>query len=218
MPIGVPILIWILTLLYAFFESGLDLVNHCKASTVQCLLGNKPLCSADGAGSQGADSAYTNLGNALGGEAIVEYVKKQIGLPYVNAGPTNGSVAHPNNFDCSGLSRCAALYASKGKLNLVHHAATQMAQLRAYSVAKTPSAWEPGDFIYYFIPGDSSTPGHVTIYVGEGQVVGAPRPGENVKQEPWSQGPGTYVMGVRRPAAAIANTRPGASVHLAAVA
>ena len=198
MTIGVPILMWVLTLLYGFTYSGYKILGHCKVSTIAGLLGNEPLCSGGNSSSDGAATDRAGVG-----AATVAYVRKQVGLPYVTGGPTNGSVSKPNNFDCSGLSRDGVLEASGGKINLVHHAATQFAQLAKHSVNKSnQSAWLPGDLIFYFIPGDLSTPGHVAIYIGGGKVIEAARPGVGVIESDVPQGPGTYIMGVRRPSEA----------------
>jgi cell wall-associated NlpC family hydrolase len=202
--IGVPILIWLVTIAYAFTTSGAANIKHCRLSTVQALTGALPLCVAG----ETADTAAAASSSEVG-EKTVEYARKQLGLPYVTGGPTNGSISNPNNFDCSGLSRDAVLWATGGRVNLVHHAATQYAQLARHSVPKNdPAAWAPGDLIYYFVATDISIPGHVAIYIGDGNVIEAPRPGQSVLQSPVAQGPGTYIMGVRRPSEAF-TPRPG---------
>jgi cell wall-associated NlpC family hydrolase len=203
MTIGVIPLIWVLAVLYAFTQSGLKLLGHCKASTVQCLLGNLPACNGTATG----DAAATDAGGV--GQKTVEYARKQVGIAggYVTGGPTNGSCTTPNNFDCSGLSRCAVLNASGGKINLVHHAATQFAQLAKYSVPVNDQAqWKAGDLIFYFVAGDVASPGHVAIYIGGGKVIEAAKPGVGVIESDVAQGPGTKILGVRRPSGAYPST------------
>lgn len=198
MLLGLPALIWLLTVGYALLYSGDQRVHHCKVSTVGALTGALPLC---GAGTTALDRAL-EPGSAGFVGRMLDYAKAQIGKPYVWGGPTNGSVAHPNNFDCSGLTRMACLFASSGKVNLPHNAAAQMARLAKYSVpVGNRAAWQPGDLVFYFVASDlPQNPGHVAIYTGNGQIIEAPRPGENVQTAPLNLGPGTRIVGVRRPA------------------
>jgi len=37
-------------------------------------------------------------------------------------------------------------------------------------------------------PGDNAPPGHVAVYAGNGQIIQAPAPGQNVQQVSWSPG------------------------------
>jgi cell wall-associated NlpC family hydrolase len=51
-------------------------------------------------------------------------------------------------------------------------------------------ALKPGDLVFFgFIAGSRAAVHHVGIYVGNGQMVNAPRPGKKVRVEPvWSDG------------------------------
>jgi len=118
------------------------------------------------------------------GSTAVEYVIKRgmgvIGTPYSwgggNAnGPTNGidDGAGTVGFDCSGL----ILYSFAGVgIKLPHYSGSQ------YNMGtKIPTAeMRRGDVIFYG-PGGSQ---HVTLYLGNGQMLEAPYTGSNVKISP----------------------------------
>ena len=118
------------------------------------------------------------------GSTAVEYVIKrgmsQIGVPYswgggTAAGPSRGidSGAGTVGFDCSGL----VLYSFAGVgIKLPHYSGSQ------YNMGtKIPTAqMRRGDVIFYG-PGGSQ---HVTIYLGNGQMLEAPYTGSTVKISP----------------------------------
>ena len=118
------------------------------------------------------------------GSTAVEYVIKrgmsQIGVPYswgggTANGPSNGidSGAGTVGFDCSGL----ILYAFAGVgIKLPHYSGSQ------YNMGtKIPTAqMRRGDVIFYG-PGGSQ---HVTLYLGNGQMLEAPYTGSTVKISP----------------------------------
>ena len=118
------------------------------------------------------------------GSTAVEYVIKrgmsQIGVPYswgggTAAGPSFGidSGSGTRGFDCSGL----VLYAFAGVgIKLPHYSGSQYNMGR-----KIPSSqMRRGDVIFYG-PGGSQ---HVTIYLGNGQMLEAPYTGSTVKISP----------------------------------
>ena len=118
------------------------------------------------------------------GSTAVEYVIKrgmsQMGVPYswgggTAAGPSRGidSGAGTVGFDCSGL----ILYAFAGVgIKLPHYSGSQYNMGR-----KIPSSqMRRGDVIFYG-PGGSQ---HVTLYLGNGQMLEAPYTGSTVKISP----------------------------------
>lgn len=118
------------------------------------------------------------------GQQAVEYVIKrgssQMGVPYSwgggNAsGPSRGidDGANTVGFDCSGL----ILYAFAGVgIKLPHYSGSQYDMGR-----KIPSSqMQRGDVIFYG-PGGSQ---HVTLYLGNGQMLEAPYTGSHVKVSP----------------------------------
>ncbi len=94
----------------------------------------------------------------------VAYARAQIGKPY------KWATAGPNTFDCSGL--VVASYKSAG-LSLPHYTG-------ALILLGTPVAKEDlivGDLVFPEV-------GHVQLYSGDGNIVEAPRSGENVTERP----------------------------------
>ncbi|MGV0634678.1 NlpC/P60 family peptidoglycan endopeptidase RipA [Mycolicibacillus trivialis] len=131
-------------------------------------------------------TGYTNNGAipVVYGRQASEYVIRrgmsQMGVPYSwgggnAAGPSRGidSGANTVGFDCSGL----VLYAFAGVgIKLPHYSGSQYEMGR-----KIPSSqMRRGDVIFYG-PGGSQ---HVTIYLGQGQMLEAPYTGSNVKISP----------------------------------
>jgi cell wall-associated NlpC family hydrolase len=101
-----------------------------------------------------------NIAGSAG--AAVRFAYGVIGKPYVYA------ASGPNGYDCSGLT--AAAWETAGK-SLPHNAAMQWDAVSHI----TSSQLQAGDLVFY------SGLGHVAIYVGGGQVIHAPQPGEYVK-------------------------------------
>ncbi len=80
-----------------------------------------------------------------------------------------------SGFDCSGFVKF--VYAQLG-LTLAHYAATQYVTTPHIN----PSELEAGDLVFFEPHADG--PGHVGIYVGEGQLIEAPHTGDVVKLAP----------------------------------
>jgi cell wall-associated NlpC family hydrolase len=87
----------------------------------------------------------------------------QLGVPYVWAGETPGK-----GFDCSGLTQWAY---RKAGISLPHYASSQT---KGKKVSR--GDLRPGDLVIFS--------GHVTMYVGHGQVIEAPHTGDHVKIVP----------------------------------
>jgi len=96
------------------------------------------------------------------GATVVKFAYAQIGKPYVFGADGPGS------FDCSGLTLAAW---SKAGVSLPHSARQQYNQEPHVSKANL----QPGDIVFFY---EFS---HNGIYVGNGKVVHAPEPGDNVK-------------------------------------
>ncbi|MFJ4911032.1 NlpC/P60 family protein [Streptomyces sp. NPDC088726] len=112
-----------------------------------------------------------------GGEAV-RYAVRQIGKPYV------WGAEGPSSFDCSGLTSQAWAHAGR---TIPRTSQEQWRQLRKVPV----SALRPGDLVVYF---PKAT--HVALYIGNGLVVQAPRPGSLVKVSPLASNP---LLGAVRP-------------------
>jgi cell wall-associated NlpC family hydrolase len=102
-------------------------------------------------------------------QIAVQAVLAQVGKPYAWAG------AGPNDFDCSGL----VMYAwEKAGVQLAHYSVSQYQETTRIS----QSQLQPGDLVFYDT-GDGAQPGHVTMYIGNGQIVTADSPGTNIRVE-----------------------------------
>jgi cell wall-associated NlpC family hydrolase len=131
-------------------------------------------------------TGYTNNGaiphvyGRQASEYVIRRAMSQMGVPYSwgggnAAGPSNGidSGSGTVGFDCSGL----ILYAFAGVgIKLPHYSGSQYNMGR-----KIPSSqMRRGDVIFYG-PGGSQ---HVTLYLGDGQMLEAPYTGSQVKISP----------------------------------
>jgi cell wall-associated NlpC family hydrolase len=112
------------------------------------------------------------------GDKAVQYAVRQLGKPY------RWGAAGPGAYDCSGLTSQAWEHAgtpiprtSQGQWSRLEH--VPLDELR------------PGDLVVYF---PQAT--HVALYLGNGLVVQAPRPGAKVKVSPLAANP---VLGAVRP-------------------
>jgi len=103
-----------------------------------------------------------HAGNAAAQRAV-NFALAQVGKPYVFA------AAGPDAFDCSGLTMAAW---AAGGVSLPHLASSQY----DYGTHVSPSQLQPGDLVFLYQP-----IGHVEIYIGNGLMVSAPQPGENVQ-------------------------------------
>ncbi|WUF75412.1 C40 family peptidase [Streptomyces nojiriensis] len=119
----------------------------------------------------------TGTPTAAGGAALT-YAAAQIGKPYV------WGAEGPGSFDCSGLTSQA--WAHAGRV-IPRTSQEQWARL-----PKVPlNQLRPGDLVVYF---PKAT--HVGLYVGDGKVIQAPRPGARVKVSPIAANP---LLGAVRP-------------------
>ncbi|MEU5342426.1 MULTISPECIES: NlpC/P60 family protein [unclassified Streptomyces] len=112
------------------------------------------------------------------GEKAVEYATKQLGKPY------EWGAEGPNTFDCSGLTSQAWAAAGQG---IPRTSQEQWKQLDRIAV----ESMRPGDLIIY-----NSDASHVALYIGDGAIIHAPRPGRTVT----IAGAGSMpILGVVRP-------------------
>ncbi|MFH8406658.1 NlpC/P60 family protein [Streptomyces sp. NPDC018019] len=112
------------------------------------------------------------------GDRAVRYGLRQVGKPYV------WGAQGPDSFDCSGLTSQAWSHAGRP---IPRTSQEQWRQLPHVPL----SALRPGDLVIYF-PGAT----HVAMYLGDGMVVQAPRPGAHVKISPIAANP---LLGAVRP-------------------
>jgi cell wall-associated NlpC family hydrolase len=96
-------------------------------------------------------------------QAAVRFALAQVGKPYVFG------AAGPSSFDCSGLTMASW---QQGGVSLPHSALQQY----NYGHHVSYDQLQPGDLMFFYQP-----IGHVTIYIGNGMMVSAPEPGEDVQ-------------------------------------
>jgi peptidoglycan DL-endopeptidase CwlO len=105
------------------------------------------------------------------GTSAVAIAERYLGYPYV------WGAAGPTSFDCSGL--VTYVFAQIG-ISLPHFAAAQW----NYGTYVSEDQLEPGDLVFF------ANLDHVGIYVGGGEYIQAPHPGDVVRitplSEPWS--------------------------------
>lgn len=88
---------------------------------------------------------------------------RQLGKPYVFG--TNG----PDTFDCSGLTQWAW---AKAGVAMDHYTGSQANQFPRISVDQL----QPGDLVFFNVD-----LGHMGMYIGNDQIIQAPRTGDVVK-------------------------------------
>lgn len=120
--------------------------------------------SGSNSGSGGGTVAPPASGSTI--DAIIAAAYQQVGKPYI-LGATG-----PNAFDCSGLTQFA--YRQAG-VNISRTTYTQVNEGRYVPRDQL----QRGDLI--FTEGTVSSPDHVGIYIGNGQMIHAARPGVGVK-------------------------------------
>ncbi|MER5431246.1 NlpC/P60 family protein [Streptomyces sp. NPDC002588] len=112
------------------------------------------------------------------GERAVRYAVRQIGKPY------EWGAEGPTSYDCSGLASQAW-----------NHAGTPIPRTSQEQWARLPRVplgeLRPGDLVIYF---PEAT--HVAVYLGEGEVIQAPRTGEEIRVSPIASHP---ILGAVRP-------------------
>ncbi|MGY1773367.1 NlpC/P60 family protein [Blastococcus sp. SYSU D00813] len=103
------------------------------------------------------------VANSAAAQVAVDTALAQVGDPYV------WGAGGPNSFDCSGLTQYA--YAAAG-VSLPH--SSRMQSQMGTSVSR--GEMQPGDLIFYYSPVS-----HVSMYIGNGQMVHASTSGQPVK-------------------------------------
>ena len=113
-------------------------------------------------GRSGSSASVPSAGNA---QAILNVAYAQLGKPYVYG--ATGSA----NFDCSGFTQY--VYENAAGVDISRTTYSQINEGQAVSQDQL----QPGDLVF-------THPGHVGIYVGNGQMINAPQTGDVVKVAP----------------------------------
>ncbi|WP_217239394.1 C40 family peptidase [Streptomyces sp. AC555_RSS877] len=112
------------------------------------------------------------------GDRAVRYAVRQLGKPY------EWGAEGPDSYDCSGLTSEAW---GRAGAPVPRTSQEQWAELERIPLEEL----RPGDLVVYFREAT-----HVAMYLGDGMVVQAPRPGAKVKVSPIAANP---VLGAVRP-------------------
>ncbi|PZF79732.1 hypothetical protein C1I92_29735 [Jiangella anatolica] len=105
---------------------------------------------------------------ASGAQAAIDYAYAQVGKPY------EWGADGPNSFDCSGLTMRAW---QAGGVDLPHWSVAQAQAVDRVSY----SDLRPGDLIFWSDNGQAAGVYHVGLYIGDGRMIHAPRPGKDVE-------------------------------------
>jgi cell wall-associated NlpC family hydrolase len=120
---------------------------------------------AGGVGAGGTTTAVYTGPTSTQAEKAVAFAYAQLGKPYV------WGATGPGSYDCSGLVQAA--WASAG-VSIPRVTYDQWAALPHIAT----SALQPGDLLFY------DGEGHVSMYVGDGYIIDAPRTGLTVQKIP----------------------------------
>ena len=105
-------------------------------------------------------------GSSASGNAIVDFAYGYIGAPYVYG------AAGPSSFDCSGFT--SFVYRNAAGIDITRTTYSQIGVGTPVSYGEL----QPGDLVFTY------GLDHVGIYVGGGQYIHAPQPGDSVKVSP----------------------------------
>ncbi|MGW1002337.1 NlpC/P60 family protein [Streptomyces sp. NPDC002520] len=137
--------------------------------------------SSTSGGSTSGGSTSTGTSTSKADKALA-FARAQIGKPYV------WGATGPGSYDCSGLTQ--ASWKAAG----VSLPRTTYDQVNAGTTVSLSNA-QPGDLIFFY--DDLS---HVGIYIGNGMMIHAPKPGEYVREESIYYAGGSIIHSVVRPA------------------
>jgi cell wall-associated NlpC family hydrolase len=125
--------------------------------------------AAEAAAAAAEAAALVDIPASASGSAVVSVAMRYLGVPYVWGGST------PAGFDCSGFT--SYVFAQVG-ITLPRTSSEQR-----YAGTEVPwSQAQPGDLLW--------SPGHISIYAGDGMQVEAPVPGKTVRYtQVWQSNP-----------------------------
>lgn len=147
--------------------------------------GMTPFGSPDEYAALAQGAQYGQPGVDLTGNAVVDLAMTFQGVPYVWGG------TDPNGFDCSGLVQY--VYAQMG-IDLPRVSFQQAAATDRVSLDEL----RPGDLVFWDNSPRNNGADHVAIYMGQGKIIEAPRPGASVRVRDLRPDEGAWGGRVRR--------------------
>jgi cell wall-associated NlpC family hydrolase len=156
-------------------DGDLDLISMLLAASQGDVDGSGAVDSSGAlsglAGSASEPPAFSS--GAVTGEDVVSEASQFEGTPYVWGGTT------PQGFDCSGFTQYVY-----GQLGIQLPRTSEM-QASSGTPVSSLAAAQPGDLVFFAgSDGTASSPGHVGIYIGNGEMIDAPHSGTAVQVQP----------------------------------
>lgn len=130
---------------------------------------SEPNINTGAENSKPEESQNPPVSNSSKQSAIVNLAYAQLGKPYV------WGAEGPNSFDCSGLM--TYIFKNAGSINLPRTSSQQS----NFGMTVSKSDLQPGDLIFSSTDGSGGV-SHVGVYVGNGEMIHAPKPGDVVKK------------------------------------
>ncbi|TXS39725.1 glycoside hydrolase [Streptomyces sp. uw30] len=124
-----------------------------------------PPADSSGSDSSSSDSSSSDSSYATKAEKALAFARSQVGKPYV------WGATGPDSYDCSGLTQAAWKAAGVDIPRVTYD------QVNAGTTVSLSNA-QPGDLVFFY---DDIT--HVGIYIGNGMMIHAPKPGAYVREE-----------------------------------
>jgi peptidoglycan DL-endopeptidase CwlO len=139
--------------------------------------------SGSGSGGTGSsDSSTPDTSTGTKAEKAIAFARAQIGKPYV------WGATGPGSYDCSGLTQAAWKAAGVTLPRVTYD------QVNAGTTVSVSQA-QPGDLVFFY--DDIS---HVGLYIGNGMMIHAPKPGAYVREESIFYDGESSIYSVVRPA------------------
>lgn len=126
------------------------------------------LGSGDGLSEGAVQSGGSDVAPGSAAATAIAFAKQQLGDPY------EWAAAGPGSWDCSGLTMGA--WAAAGEL-LPHYSVAQYESTTPVGLGSL----QPGDLLFWSSNASPSSIYHVAMYLGDGQMIHAPRTGRDVE-------------------------------------